>query len=442
MLTAKKGILSLMLFAKKRVYADAAAATPLSTRVKRELMRLLEIYGNPGGLHAEGIVAKNELEKAREIIATAIGAHADEIVFAASGTEANNLAIQGLLHPLLLAYGEVNAVTCAIEHPSVLVPLHALEREGLYMTELPVDSDGFVSVKALRDAINEQTVLVSIQLVNSEIGTIQSIRELVKELRRARKERGSGEGILPIYFHTDAAQAPLWLALTVEKLGIDLMTLDAQKILGPKGVGALYIRRGVEIEPMIWGGKQERGMRGGTENLPLVGAFAVALADAQNAVEARTEKVAKVRDYLIAEIKKLIPDVIVHGHQQTSENAIKEKSSLAGQGGHRTFRGEGSLKSVDITDRRVANNISISVPWLDGEMAVIAMNAEGIAISTRSACSTSDDEPSATITAIGVPKELAKTVVRITLLPSATLSEANRIAKTLASVAKRYRTVA
>jgi len=183
------------MFFKRRVYADAAAATPLSVRSKRELVRLLEVYGNSGALHTEALEAKKELDTARKTIANAIGAHADEIIFTASGTEANNLAIQGVLRPLLQTYSELNAITSAIEHQSVLQPLATLEREGLYTSELPVDEYGLISPEQLAEVINDETVFVSIQLVNSEIGTIQPIKEIAKVIRGERKRRGlSGYG--------------------------------------------------------------------------------------------------------------------------------------------------------------------------------------------------------------------------------------------------------
>ena len=304
------------MFAKKRVYADAAAATPLSGRAKAELGRLLALCGNPGALHREGLAAKKALEQARTLVGKTVGAHPDEIVFVGSGTEANNLAITGVLRPLLRSVRtsdvRLHAVTCVIEHPSVLEPLRALARglpvgrHGLELTELEVDQSGLVDPEALRRAIKENTVFVSIQLVNSEVGTIEPIKEIAKIIRQirttpARALRAARPSLtlalsssdlpLPIYFHTDASQAPLWMPLAVEALGVDLLTLDAQKVLGPKGVGALYIKRGTPVEPLLRGGGQERGLRGGTENVPLAGAFAVALQDAQSGVETRAEKI-------------------------------------------------------------------------------------------------------------------------------------------------------
>lgn len=389
---------------KPRIYADAAAATPISARSKRELVRLLSLYGNAGALHKEGVEAKKELEKARKAIAGSIGAHADEIIFTASGTEANNLALHGLLRPMLLQDGEVHAITCAIEHQSVLEPLRALEREGLYVTTLEVDKEGLVDPEALRGALNEETALVSVQLVNSEVGTIEPVRELAKVLRKNNKK---------IYFHTDASQAPLWVDISVEKLGVDLMTLDAQKVLGPKGIGALYVRRGTPIEPILWGGKQEQALRGGTENVPQAGAFAVALADAKSGVEERAKNMTVARDYLWSEIKKLIPDAILNG---PSTHTNQDRPGF-----------------------RVANNLSVSVPGLEAEMAVVSLDALGVAASTRSACTIGDAEPSHVIKALGVPQELAGTAIRLTLLPGATRSQMRRIAAALKETSDRYR---
>lgn len=375
---------------KKRVYADAAAATPLSRRAGRELARLSRVYGNPGAIHAEGVAAKKELERARAAVAKAIGAHADEIIFTASGTEANNLAIHGVLKP------GSHVITSRIEHPSVLEPLRA---SGVSLSELPVDTEGLVFPSAVAMAITPETVLASIQLINSEVGTVEPVREISKELKRAKRQ---------ILFHVDASQAPLWMELNVEKLGVDLMTLDAQKVLGPKGVGALYIRRGTKLLPQILGGKQEKGLRAATENVAGAGAFAVALGDALGGAEKRAKKMSALRDYLFGEIQKLVPDVVLNG------------AALAG-------------------GKRVANNINVSIPGLDAQMAVVSLDALGVAASTRSACDIGSEEPSHVIKALGVAPDMAGTAIRLTLLPSATRSDARFIAEALKETADRYR---
>ncbi len=390
----------------KRIYVDAAAATPVSSRAQHELIRLLNIYGNPSALHQEAVRAHEELDSARQKTAHAIGAHPDEMVFTSGGTEGNNLALMGVLKPLLKTYPTVHAITSAIEHPSVLEPLRALKTLGLHLTELGVNSAGLVSVDALRLAITEHTAVISIQFVNSEVGTIEPLREIVKEVRHIKAQRTLHHNPLPLYIHTDASQAPLWKTVQVEKLGIDLLTLDGQKILGPKGVGALFIRRGVLLEAHMLGGGQENGRRSGTENVALAGAFAIALEDAQSHEGKQSKKIAEVRNFLLQEILTRIPDVIVHGA---------------------------------VGDNRVANNLNISVPGLDGEMAVLALDALGIAASTRSACDQSDEEPSHVLVALGIDKKIIKNAIRLTLLPSATHKEAKRIATKLLEVTQRYR---
>ncbi len=386
-----------MLFRKRRIYADAAAATPLSARAKKELVRHLAHYGNPGALHKEAQAAKGALEQARATVARAIGAHPDEIVFTASGTEANNLAILGTLRPRLVQGDKVSAVTIAVEHQSVLAPLQALGREGMALAVAAVGPDGVVHPSAVADAMDQATALVSVQLVNSEVGAIQPVHDIAKSVRR-----GSVRPLL----HVDASQAPLWMDIKVEALGADLLTLDAQKIMGPKGVGCLYIKRGTLIDPIVWGGGQEGGKRAGTENAPLCAAFAVALADAQAGAAKRAKKVAAVRDYLWQEIKKVLPDAILHGPQGKA---------------------------------RVANNLNLSIPGLDAQMCTVAMDAEGVAVSTRSACATDDDEPSYVLLAMGIDTSVAKEAVRITVLPDISYRQARRIAAALHEVAKRYK---
>jgi len=379
-------------YKRRRIFADAAAG----------------LY-NPSALHQEGAAAKKKLGIARAKIAGAIGAHADEIVFTSGGTEANNFTIFGALRPLLRAgrgssVGGVHAVTTVLEHPSVLEPLRALVKEGLILTELGVDEEGRVNEKNLKESITDATVFVSIQLVNSEIGTIQDIRTAVKVLRHARKARTTD---LPLLLHTDASQAPLWLKLNVEKLGVDTMTLDAQKVFAPNGTGALYVRRGVVLEPIILGGGQENSLRSGTESVALAEEFATALLRAQKNADSVAEKISEVRDFLFDEIKKLIPDAILNG------------------------------PSSGYT--RVASNLNVSIPGLDGQMAVIAMDALGVALSTRSACSVEDEAFSYILTAIGADRARAQSALRITLMPGTSKRDAINIARALARVVDLYR---
>ncbi len=392
-----------MQFFKRRVYADAAAATPLSKRAHAELSRLLHIYGNAGGLHREALAAKVELEAARERAAQAIRAHADEIFFTSGGTEANNMALGGVVSAMAGKYGDLHAITLSIEHPSVLEPLRAMALEGhIELTELPVEKDGRLDLKVLKEAMRPNTALISIQMVNSEIGTIQDIREIAKIVRHEKKLRDSA---LPLLFHTDASQAPLWLPLAVESLGIDLMTLDGQKIMGPKGVGLLFVKRGTPLQPVVFGGGQERGMRSGTENVPLIGSFAAALEDAQKNVEKTAERVASVRDFLMNEIQRLVPASSIYGV---------------------------------LGEWRVANNVNVRIPGLLGDMAVLALDVEGVAASTRSACSSDDEAPSHVIRALGATPQDAREAIRVSLLPSATRADARAIALALKKVVRRH----
>ncbi len=388
-------------FKKQEVYADAAAATPLCPEVKQRLLELLEVYGNPGALHSMGVQAKAELDRARLEAAQAIGAHADEIIFTASGTEANNLALGGVLDAH--AAEDVEAITLVTEHPSVLKTLKKYETAGTRVSYVPVGLDGQVDLKNITETITDKTVIVSVALVNSEIGVIQDVRAIAKAIRRARSLR-SAHG-KPLYFHIDASQAPLWIKLGVEQLHPDLMTLDGQKILGPKGVGLLYVRRGTLLTPQTLGGGQEKGLRAGTENIPLVGAMARALSLAQGECEQNALRVTALRDLLLGEIKKAIPDVQVNGS----------------------------------CEARIANNVNISIPGLMGEMAVIALSAKGIFASTRSACSSEDEEVSHVLEALGKTVAQAQSALRFTLLPSVTKRDIRQVVSALQEVCGRYR---
>ncbi len=392
-----------MFFSKKSVYADAAAAIPLIPEARKRLVELLDVYGNPGGLHKESVVAKEALESARKEIAGTIGAHADEIVFTASGTEANNLALEGVID--LYEGRKIAVSTLSTEHPSVLETLKAYEGYDVKTSYVKVDGEGIASIGDIKESISDKTALVSVALINSELGVLQDVRGIAKVLRGVRKERIESRNTLPILFHIDASQAPLWMRLQVDQLHPDLMTLDAQKCGGPKGVGLLYVREGVELSSQIRGGDQERGLRAGTENVPLVGAFAVALSVAQKNCEENAARVRALRDLLLAEIQKKIPSVVVNG----------------------------SVTS------RVANNLNISIPGLLGEMAVIALSAKGVAASTRSACSTSDEDASHVLSAIGADSARAQSALRFTLLPTVTEADIERIAKALVEVYERYR---
>ncbi len=411
-------------YSTNRIYADAAAATPLHPKVQARLVRMLDLYANPGALHKEAVVTKDSLEDARAEIAEAIGAHSDEIYFTASGTEANNLALLGTLRPLLDKYvvcdgspsmtlgdswgGGVHAITINIEHQSVLEPLEHLRKYGLELSVVAVEKDGIVLPEKIAEAIRPETVLISVQPVNSEIGTIQPIREIMKIVRRVRKERVASGNVTPLIVHADAAQSPLYLLIRVDSLGIDLLTLDAQKIRGPKGVGALYVRRGINIEPIMFGGSQERGLRPGTPNLALAAALAEALTLAQKDkdVEVRVKKVEAVRDALIKKLRTAISDVEFNGSMEAG--------------------------------KRVANNLNIYIPGLDGETATLALDALGVCASTRAVCSVNSVHGSHVLDAIGASRERSIGAIRLTFLPTANKSDVQHIVQALVQARALY----
>lgn len=359
---------------RKGVYADAAGGVPP--------------HASPSALHHEGVLAARALLRARAEVAKAIGAHPDEIVFVSGSTEANNW---------VATQAKSNAVCLATEHVSVLEPLRA---RGALL-EVGVNSEGLVNREELLAAVRPDTALVSVQLVNSEVGSVQPIRDIAKALKRQYPT---------LLVHTDATQAIEWLPIDMQKIPVDLMTLGE----------ALYIRRGVALKPLLLGGGQERGLRAGTPNVPAAEIFARWLHEAQQDVETRAERVAAVRDYCWAEIKKLLPDAILNGPN--------------------CYQGDTLLTSSKVSPcRRVANNLNISIPGLEAQMAVIALDALGVAASTRSACDVGSEEPSHVIRALRVPRELAGTAIRFTFLPDFSRREARRVAVALKEVAERYR---
>lgn len=392
-----------MFWRKQRIYMDAAAATPLDPHVRERFVEALSFYGNPGALHAEGASAKALLEEARAEAASAIGAHDDEVVFTGSGTESNNLAIAGVLEHFF-AEG-IHAITTSIEHPSVLEPLRAFEARASRVTYIPPAHDGIVDPEAISSAITEQTVLVSVGLVNSEIGVVQDVRAIAKQLRAQRKKRGASG--MPLYLHVDAAQAPLWLPIKVDELHADLLTLDAQKVGGPKGSGLLYVRRGVPLVPQMRGGGQERGLRSGTEHAAIAAALARALSLAQKTCVTRAARVAAIRDAFFDQLLSELPGTIVNGS--------------------RTMR--------------VANNVHVSMPGLIGERAVLALSAWGVSAATRSACAATDEELSHVILALASGEDAnsrARTAIRFTLLPDVTSDQVKRAVALLKKAAAEF----
>jgi cysteine desulfurase len=356
----------------RRIYLDHSATTPIDARVLEAMLPYLtEKIGNASSVHMFGQEARAAVDKARRQVAAMIGARANEIVFTSGGTEANNLAIRGICQATE-SYGRL-IVTSAIEHPSARGVIEELERSGYEVTRLPVYDDGLVRLDDLRAAIRSDTVLISVMMANNEIGTIQPIAEIGAFVREER-ERGDRH----LWFHTDAVQAAGRLQIDVPTLGCDLLTLSGHKIYAPKGIGALFIRRGVRVIPQQIGGHQERERRAGTESVANIVAFGMAAELAQDEMNDRNEQVRALRDRFETEVEAKIRNIIFNGCR----------------------------------DRRLPHVSNISFRFIEGEGLLIHLDMNGVAVSTGSACSSGTLEPSPVIRALGRDEELARGSIR------------------------------
>lgn len=342
---------------------DYAAATPVSDVALQAMIATTKKFpANPSGIHKEGREAHVALGVARAEIAKAISARPDEIVFTSSATEANNTAIVGVVRAARArGVATPHIIVSAIEHPSVLEVVRALK--SVRVDYLPVDSRGLIDTKELRKLITPETVLVSIMYANNEIGTIEPITDIAKEIRHARKVNGS---VYP-YFHTDSAQAGNYLDINVLRLGVDLMTISSGKTYGPRGISALFVKRGVEMSQLVYGGEHEGGRRAGTEATALAVGFATALTEARKMSEKESKRVVKLRDLLAEKILKKVSGTSING-------------DLA---------------------RSLPNILNISFDGVESEALVLYLDASGIAVSGKSACKSSDGGPSHVILAIG-----------------------------------------
>jgi cysteine desulfurase len=327
------------------IYLDYASITPIDRRVARVFKKYSGIeYMNPSSMHTAGVMAKRAVDLARNTVATSIGAHADEIVFTGSGTEANNIALLGISTPIS------HIMVSAIEHSSVLEPARILNERGVDVTYIPVDANGLIDLEFLKKNLRRDTALVSVMMVNNEIGTIEPIKEIVKIVRDHRKTTGANTLV-----HTDACQAPISESISMEKLGVDLMTLDGHKIYGPRGIGMLYVRRGVNLNPIVYGGGQEKGLRSGTENVPAIMGFAEAI---KSFGSKDTEYILKLKNTFLDTIKKDIPEVKVNGGLTNTAPHI----------------------------------LNIEIPGIDSEFFVLKLDARGVYASTKSSCLRDEDE--------------------------------------------------
>lgn len=386
---------------KRHVYLDHAAATPLEPRVREVMLEFLdEKFGNPSSFHQAGKLAKDAIENARDRIAHTLGAHSGEIIFTSGGTESDNLAILGVVRK---NQGEgKHIITTALEHHAVLETVGHLEKkEGFDVTYLVPNRDGLISVEQVEAALREDTILVSIMFANNEIGTIQPIAEIGRMVKRWREDHGR----TALVFHTDACQAAGYLDLNVEKLHVDLLTLNGSKIYGPKGIGALFVKRVIKLEPLQFGGAQERGVRPGTENVPGIIGLAYALELAASEREKESVRLAKLRDALIAGIQAKIKKTRLNGHPTL----------------------------------RLPNNVNISFMDIEGEALVLYLDAAGIYASTGSACASASLDPSHVILALGLPYEVAHGSIRFSLGRGTTKKDIDYVLATLPALVEKLR---
>lgn len=379
----------------RKVYFDHSATTPVHPLVAEEVYKFLtgNNYGNPSSLHYFGRLAKNFLEEARDKVANAIGAESREIVFTSGGTESDNMAIHGI------AYTNRNRgnhiITSAVEHHAVLNSVKALGKEGFTITILPVDQYGMVSVDDVANAITDKTILITIMHANNEVGTIMPIAEI----GRLAKKRG-------IVFHTDAVQSFGKIPINVKELGVDLLTLSGHKIYGPKGVGALYIRKGARFRQTLFhGGSQERLRRAGTENIPGIVGLGKAAELAVANLEEEAGKLKILRDRLINETMTKINRVKLTGHPTL----------------------------------RLPNHVSFCFEFIEGESMLLSLDMKGIAASSGSACTSGSLEPSHVLLAMGIPHEIAHGSIRLTLGRDNTEEDVDYFLEEMEPIVKRLR---
>jgi cysteine desulfurase len=359
----------------RRVYLDNSATTPVDPRVVETMLPYLTAqFGNASSVHFYGPEARAALDRARREVAALVGARPNEIVFLSGGTEANNLALRGLCEANE-QHGR-HVITSAIEHSSVRGVCDALEGRGWAVTRLPVYDDGLVRVEDVRAALRPDTVLVSVMLANNEIGTVQPVAEIGALVREAR-----ARGRKHLWLHTDAVQAAGRMTIDVDALGCDLLSLSGHKLNAPKGVGALYVRRGTRLAPQNVGGHQERERRAGTEAVPLIVAFGRAAQLAREELPARVEHLRRLRDCFEAGVERAVSDIVFNGARE----------------------------------RRLPHLSNISFRYVEGEGLLINLDMQGVAVSTGSACSSGSLEPSPVIRALGRTDELARGSIRFSL---------------------------
>ena len=379
----------------KRVYLDNAATTYVSQEVLNEMTPAFNvIYGNSNSIHSFGREAINLVDRARDKVAKAIGAKSNEIYFTSGGTEANNWAIKGIAHANQQKGKHI--IVSKIEHDSVLESCKSLEKEGFEVTYLKVDSNGLVSLAELMHEIRRDTILISVMAVNNEVGTIQNVKAIAKTAH----ENG-------IIFHTDAVQAVGSIKIDVNDMEIDVMSMSAHKIYGPKGVGALYIKNGIKCENLIDGGTQERGKRGGTVNVPAVVGFGKAIEIAARDIIVNQQKIKTIRDYFVRQLNERIQYVRVNGHQY----------------------------------QKVQGILNVGFEMVDSEALVTMLDLEGIAVSVGSACTSGVAQKSHVLSAINVPDEYIKGSIRFSFGRNISKEDIDYTLDKLTEVVARLRSI-
>ena len=377
----------------RKVYLDHAATTPLHPEVLSlmyEFMR--DTFGNPSSVHSFGREAKKFVQEARQKVADIIGAQLEEIYFTSGGTEADNIAIIGTA--MARRKNGNHVITSAIEHHAVLDTCKFLAKNGFEVTFLPVDKFGMVDPDDVAKAIRKETTLVTIMHANNEIGTIQPISEISKLTREAG-----------VALHTDAVQTLAKIPVDVNDLGVEMLSLSAHKIYGPKGIGALYLRKGTRLQPIMYGGGQERKLRSGTENTPGIVGFGKAAEVGARELEQESSRIKGLRDKLLQRVLDEIPSVTLNGHPE----------------------------------RRLPNNANVSIAYVEGESLVLSLDLEGIAASSGSACSSGSLKPSHVLQALGLPHELMHGSLRMTLGRDNNEEDIDYVIEALKTIAARLR---
>lgn len=377
----------------RKVYLDNAATTALSPKVLEQMMPYLTtIYGNPSSPHSFGQEARRGVEHARDQVAKALNALPEEIIFTGCGTESDNTVLFGVAERYKSKGNHI--ITTNVEHHAILHTCEALEKRGIEVTYLPVDENGMVTAEQVANAITDKTILVSIMFANNEVGTIMPIAEIGKVCR----ERG-------VLFHTDAVQAVGHVPIDVKAMNIDMLSMSAHKFHGPKGVGALYMKKGIRLPAYVMGGAQERNRRAGTENVAGVVGLGAAIELATQNLEESAARMTKLRDKLIAGIAERIPEVKLNGHPTL----------------------------------RLPNNVNYSIKYIEGESILLMLDMNGIAASSGSACTSGSLDPSHVLLALGLSHEIAHGSVRLTLSDETTEEDIDYVLEVLPKVAERLR---